>query len=78
MKGVRKRAKSRAVAPRRLMMKLPPQALPIMRHVSHDPVGIRLAGSDLSECLRCFATCRGRGGPFQSICEEMCAAYCDA
>jgi hypothetical protein len=76
MKAARKRRSPGVPPPRRLAMKLPPQSPPVMRSVSHGPVGTRFAASDLSECLRCFAACRRRGGPFQQMCEDVCSAVC--
>jgi hypothetical protein len=84
MKTARKRRTRRAqganathpvTSPDALAMKLPIQARPVIRGVMRDPISAAI-GAAASSCDQCLAACRAHGGPFQSVCESVCAAYC--
>ena len=61
--------------PHATFVKLPVQAIPVIRGVKRDAINAAISASTL-DCAKCFATCRTHGGPLQSVCESVCAAYC--
>jgi hypothetical protein len=64
---------ARAKAP--LCIKLPLLARPIRRTGATDPHRAELTNSGL-ECADCLAACERAGGPFRSICTDLCRTVC--
>ena len=74
----RRRRSSRRSDPRTiaLAMRLPTQAVPVMRSVTRDPVRVGVSVSDAAGCARCFAACRQLNPPLQAFCQSLCAMVC--
>ena len=77
MRAPAKRARRRAPAPTSSGgFRLPVQAAPVIRNAANNPFRLDVVLSELA-CQQCFDACRLRGGPFQSVCEALCATLCN-